>query len=73
LAGPLSYFGVGNCDKFTTLKTYNVAIIDSGFGCQATPINLKKQGIDDFIILERRSFMGKGLGVRIRTLLLRWM
>ena len=33
-------------------------IIGSGFGGQAAAINLKKRGIDDFLILERRSYMG---------------
>ncbi len=37
---------------------YQVIIIGSGFGGQLAAINLAKQGISSFIILERRSFMG---------------
>lgn len=40
------------------MNKYTVVIIGSGFGGQCAAINLLKQGIDDFIILERRSFMG---------------
>ena len=41
------------------MKTnYKVIIIGSGFGGQCAAINLKKRGIDDFLILERRDFMG---------------
>ena len=40
------------------MKTYNVIIIGSGFGGQCAALNLKKNGIEDFLILERRSFMG---------------
>ncbi|MBB3047519.1 cation diffusion facilitator CzcD-associated flavoprotein CzcO [Litorivivens lipolytica] len=35
-----------------------VAIIGSGFGGLCAAINLLKRGIDDFVILERRHFMG---------------
>lgn len=35
-----------------------VAIIGTGFGGQSAAINLLKQGIDNFVMLERRSFMG---------------
>jgi cation diffusion facilitator CzcD-associated flavoprotein CzcO len=35
-----------------------VAIIGTGFGGQSTAINLLKQGISDFVMLERRAFMG---------------
>ncbi|WP_100641384.1 flavin-containing monooxygenase [Alteromonas facilis] len=37
---------------------YTVVIIGSGFGGQTAAINLLKQGVDDFIMLERRSFAG---------------
>ena len=37
---------------------YQVIIIGSGFGGQLAAINLVKQGVTNFIILERRSFMG---------------
>ena len=37
---------------------HQVIIIGSGFGGQCAAINLRKNGIDDFLILERRSFMG---------------
>ena len=40
------------------MKKYNVAIIGSGFGGQCAAINLIKQGRTDFVLLERRSFMG---------------
>ncbi len=36
----------------------SVIIIGSGFGGQLAAINLNKEGITDYIILERRSFMG---------------
>ena len=39
-------------------QDYTVIIIGSGFGGQCAAINLLKEGIDDFIILERRSFIG---------------
>lgn len=39
-------------------NNYTAIIIGSGFGGQCAAINLKKQGIDDFIILERRDFVG---------------
>ena len=40
------------------MKTYSVIIIGSGFGGQCAAINLSKAGISDFLILERRDFMG---------------
>lgn len=40
------------------MNHYNVLIIGSGFGGQCSAINLLKQGINDFRILERRPFMG---------------
>ncbi|MES2719509.1 MAG: NAD(P)/FAD-dependent oxidoreductase [Pseudomonadota bacterium] len=40
------------------MKTYSVIIIGSGFGGQCAAINLSKMGISDFLILERRDFMG---------------
>lgn len=40
------------------MKTYKAIIIGSGFGGQCAALKLKKQGIDDFLILERRDFMG---------------
>lgn len=40
------------------MKEYKVIIIGSGFGGQCAAIKLKKSGIDDFLILERRGFMG---------------
>jgi cation diffusion facilitator CzcD-associated flavoprotein CzcO len=39
-------------------KHYSIIIIGSGFGGQCAAINLLKDGIDDFVILERRSFIG---------------
>ena len=40
------------------MKTYKAIIIGSGFGGQCAALKLKKQGIEDFWILERRDFMG---------------
>lgn len=40
------------------MNTHHVVIIGSGFGGQCAAINLIKRGIDDFLILERRDFMG---------------
>lgn len=37
---------------------HTVIIIGTGFGGQAAAINLLKQGISDFVMLERRDFMG---------------
>lgn len=37
---------------------YSAIIIGSGFGGIAAAINLQKQGIDHFLILERRDFVG---------------
>lgn len=39
-------------------KHYKVIIIGSGFGGQLAALNLVKEGIEDFLILERREFMG---------------
>lgn len=39
-------------------KDYEVIIIGSGFGGQLAAINLAEKGIDDFLMLERREFMG---------------
>ncbi|MBJ7472681.1 MAG: NAD(P)/FAD-dependent oxidoreductase [Solirubrobacteraceae bacterium] len=39
-------------------QSYTVVIIGSGFGGQSAAIALRKLGIDDFVILERRSFVG---------------
>lgn len=40
------------------MQHYQVVIIGSGFGGQCAAINLQKRGISDFVILERRAFMG---------------
>jgi cation diffusion facilitator CzcD-associated flavoprotein CzcO len=40
------------------MSVYTAIIIGSGFGGQCAAINLKKNGIEDFLILERRDFMG---------------
>ena len=40
------------------MKTYKAIIIGSGFGGQCAALKLKKQGNEDFLILERRDFMG---------------
>jgi cation diffusion facilitator CzcD-associated flavoprotein CzcO len=41
-----------------TDRIWLVAIIGTGFGGQTAAINLQRRGIDDFLMLERRSFMG---------------
>ncbi|MCB9187122.1 MAG: NAD(P)/FAD-dependent oxidoreductase, partial [Flavobacteriales bacterium] len=40
------------------MKQINVVIIGTGFGGQTAAINLRQQGIEDFLMLERRDFMG---------------
>ncbi len=40
------------------MTTHTVLIIGSGFGGQCAAINLLRRGIDDFVILERRDFLG---------------
>lgn len=40
------------------MKNYTAIIIGSGFGGQTAAMKLKKMGIEDFVILERRDFMG---------------
>lgn len=40
------------------MSTHTVVIIGSGFGGQCAAINLLERGIEDFVILERRDFMG---------------
>lgn len=37
---------------------FQTIIIGSGFGGQCAAVNLKRLGLDDFVILERRSFIG---------------
>ncbi|NOR20575.1 MAG: SidA/IucD/PvdA family monooxygenase [Xanthomonadales bacterium] len=39
-------------------RDYKVIIIGSGFGGQLAALNLTRQGINDFLIIERREFMG---------------
>src|SRR3989338_9062051 len=40
------------------MQTYTAIIIGTGFGGQAAAINLKKNGINDFLMLERRAWIG---------------
>ncbi len=40
------------------MQTFQTLIIGSGFGGQCAAMKLKKMGLDDFVILERRDFMG---------------
>lgn len=40
------------------MQQHKVIIIGSGFGGQASAVNLRRIGIEDFLILERRSWMG---------------
>ena len=44
--------------KSTGKDQYEVLIIGSGFGGQLAALNLTKKGVTDFLILERREFMG---------------
>ncbi len=39
-------------------RDYKVIIIGSGFGGQLAALNLTREGIEDFLLLERRGFMG---------------
>lgn len=39
-------------------RDYRVVIIGTGFGGQCAALNLRQRGIEDFIMLERRGFMG---------------
>lgn len=39
-------------------NTFSTIIIGTGFGGQCAAMKLKKLGIDDFVMLERRKFMG---------------
>ncbi len=39
-------------------RSYKIVIVGSGFGGQCAAIQLNKKGINDFIILERRNFIG---------------
>ncbi|HET8694075.1 MAG TPA: NAD(P)/FAD-dependent oxidoreductase [Aquabacterium sp.] len=40
------------------MQKHTAIIIGSGFGGQAAAVNLRRIGIEDFLILERRSWMG---------------
>ena len=40
------------------METYQAIIIGSGFGGQCAALKLKENGIENFLILERRNFMG---------------
>ena len=40
------------------MQQFTAIIIGSGFGGQAAAVNLRRIGIDDFLILERRAWMG---------------
>ncbi|WP_258240921.1 flavin-containing monooxygenase [Pseudidiomarina homiensis] len=42
----------------TAQHTYNVIIIGTGFGGQSAALQLLRQGMTDFVMLERRAFMG---------------
>ncbi|MFT7528293.1 MAG: cation diffusion facilitator CzcD-associated flavoprotein CzcO, partial [Arenicella sp.] len=39
-------------------NTFSTIIIGTGFGGQCAAMKLKKLGIEDFVMLERRDFMG---------------
>lgn len=41
-----------------TQRTFQLIIIGTGFGGQSAALQLLKRGITDFVMLERRSFMG---------------
>lgn len=40
------------------MTIHDAVIIGSGFGGQAAAVSLRREGIDDFVILERRDFIG---------------
>jgi cation diffusion facilitator CzcD-associated flavoprotein CzcO len=40
------------------MQQFTAIIIGSGFGGQAAAVNLRRIGVDDFLILERRAWMG---------------
>jgi len=40
------------------MQTFQTIIIGSGFGGQCAAMKLRKMGLEDFVILERRDFMG---------------
>ncbi|WP_370289408.1 flavin-containing monooxygenase [Nocardioides sp.] len=42
----------------TDVRTHTAVVIGSGFGGQCAAIALRKRGIDDVVLLERRDFMG---------------
>ncbi len=42
----------------TAIPTHSALIIGSGFGGQLAAIHLRKRGITDFVVLERRDFLG---------------
>ncbi|WP_348765668.1 NAD(P)/FAD-dependent oxidoreductase [uncultured Salinisphaera sp.] len=46
--------GAGSIEE----RIWPVVIIGTGFGGQATAVNLLRRDIDDFLMLERRDFMG---------------
>lgn len=48
----------GNEALATKQHTYQVIIIGTGFGGQSAALRLLKRGVTDFVMLERRSFMG---------------
>jgi len=50
--------GIRSDVRFKVQQKYKVIIIGSGFGGQLAALNLAKKGITDFLILERRDFMG---------------
>jgi len=54
------HFGATVCLFFGEImkQEYKVIIIGSGFGGMTAALNLRKEGVDDFLILERREFMG---------------
>jgi cation diffusion facilitator CzcD-associated flavoprotein CzcO len=48
----------GDITMQTAQKTWTVIIIGSGFGGQCAALNLRKNGVEDFLILERRAWFG---------------
>ena len=53
----VGHFTIGK--KNMELRKYSVIIIGSGFGAQCAAISLTKKGILDFLMLERRDFIGR--------------
>lgn len=48
----------GRVNQERSMREHTVVIVGSGFGGQCAAMRLLDRGIDDFVILERRDFVG---------------